>query len=78
VKVEPAGADGDEDAPDSGVVLPPGPGGQAVVPGQVVGDDADVTSGIGCFNPGESWWKALLREEAVMVTSCPSRTRGVP
>jgi hypothetical protein len=39
LEVEPAGADGDEDVPDPEVILQPGASGQAVVRGQVVGDD---------------------------------------
>lgn len=46
LQVQPARADGDEDVPDSGVALQPGPGGQAVVRGQVVGDDVDAEEGL--------------------------------
>jgi hypothetical protein len=38
LQVEPAGAFGDEDLFDSGVIEQPGPGGNAVVAGQVVRD----------------------------------------
>lgn len=70
LKVEPAGADGDEDVPDSGVVLEPGAGGHAVVRGQVIRDHIDVPDGIG--SPVFSLlrpWRSLPAD----LTFCPVR-----
>jgi predicted ATPase len=44
LQVQPAGALGDEGVADAGVVLQPGPGGLAVVAGEVVGDDHDLAA----------------------------------
>lgn len=50
LRVQPASADRDERVADPGVVLQPGPGGQAVVGGQVVGDEPDLTRRVGILD----------------------------
>lgn len=53
LQVEPAHPDGDERVLDPRMVLEPLAGGFAVVTGQVVGDDVDVTGRIGLFDQFE-------------------------
>jgi len=61
LQVEPARADGDEGVVDAGMVLEPGPGGQAVVAGQVVGDDPGLPVRVGVLD----LLQELLVEDAV-------------
>src|SRR6266550_9588987 len=59
LQVQPAGALGDEGVADAGMVFQPGPGGLAVVAGEVVGDDHDLAARVRVL--------CLLQEPLVML-----------
>src|SRR5258708_10416561 len=68
LQVEPAGALGDEGVADAGMMLQPGPGGLAVVAGEVIGDDHDLAARAGVFY--------LLQEPLVMLAVAGGGAQG--
>src|SRR6185437_12131701 len=68
LQVEPAGARGDEGVPDAGVAFQPGPGGPAVVAGQVAGDDHDLAARVGVLR--------LLQEPLVVLAVAGRGAQG--
>src|SRR5258705_8184921 len=64
LQVRPAGALGDEGVPDAGMVFQPGPGGLAVVAGQVTGDDHDLAARAGVLH---------LLQELLVITAVAGR-----